>query len=142
MPGSVNGRLTMDLSAVGAEPVRLRTTNGSVDLALPAGANANLLATTVNGGVNVNGLPFTHRWVSRTVARAAVTHLRPHQCPAEPPIEVHDGQRFGHGPSPARSDPRRRAVNEEKATRYQRLKRRADACFPWAGARRCSAHCS
>jgi DUF4097 and DUF4098 domain-containing protein YvlB len=56
---SVNGKLTVDLSAIGSEPIRLRTTNGTVDLALPAGANANFLATTVNGSVNVSGLPFT-----------------------------------------------------------------------------------
>ena len=54
----VNGKLEVDMAAIGDEPVKLRTTNGGVELKLPADANGTLDAATVNGQVNVL-LPFT-----------------------------------------------------------------------------------
>lgn len=53
---STNGRIAMDLAAVGRDPIDLRTTNGVITLALPASANANVDATVTNGSIDVTGL--------------------------------------------------------------------------------------
>ena len=50
---SVNGGIRMDLAAVTGD-VALRTTNGGVRLDLPTDIKANLEATWVNGGINVD----------------------------------------------------------------------------------------
>jgi hypothetical protein len=50
---SVNGSVSMDLDQVVGD-VRLTTVNGSVRLQLPATADAELEAATVNGGVSVD----------------------------------------------------------------------------------------
>ena len=54
----VNKNLMIDLAAFGRSPVDLRATNGSVDIAVPADANANLLANVTNGSVDVKDLAF------------------------------------------------------------------------------------
>ena len=54
---TTNGMVDVDI-AKGGELVDLRAVNGSVHLALPANVNANLSATSVNGAVEVTGLPF------------------------------------------------------------------------------------
>jgi DUF4097 and DUF4098 domain-containing protein YvlB len=55
----VNGGVVMQMAAVTAD-VRIRTVNGGIILDLPPGANATLEATTINGGVSVDGsLPLT-----------------------------------------------------------------------------------
>lgn len=50
---TVNGSVQMDLAAVSGD-VRLTTVNGAVRLELPTTADADLDATTVNGGVSVD----------------------------------------------------------------------------------------
>jgi hypothetical protein len=50
---SVNGSVSMKLEALSGD-VRLQTVNGSVRLEVPATVNAELDATTVNGGVSVD----------------------------------------------------------------------------------------
>lgn len=55
---AVNGQTAIDLAALGADPVSLRSTNGSIRLSLPASTAANLNASCVNGDVAVTGLTF------------------------------------------------------------------------------------
>ena len=50
---SVNGSVSFNLDAVGGD-VHLNTVNGSIRLEVPPGADADLDATTVNGGVSVD----------------------------------------------------------------------------------------
>lgn len=53
-----NNKLTVDVAAVGADPIDLRVTNGQLDLALPADANANLSLNVTNGKLDVDELKF------------------------------------------------------------------------------------
>ncbi len=53
---TVNGRIDISLMSVGMDPVDLRTTNGSIRLALPLSSKANLAASVVNGPINTSGL--------------------------------------------------------------------------------------
>jgi hypothetical protein len=55
---SVNGNVTFDLAAFGRHPVQVRATNGSVALAVPAAANANITATSSNGNIETGDLPL------------------------------------------------------------------------------------
>lgn len=55
---TVSGNTTVDLAAVGVDPVSLRSTNGVVALTLPPASNANLSASCVNGTVSVDGVHF------------------------------------------------------------------------------------
>jgi hypothetical protein len=55
---TVNGDVTVDLAAVGTDPVDLRATNGSVELLLPPDANANLLLNVTNGSIDTGDLQF------------------------------------------------------------------------------------
>ena len=56
----VNGRISLDMAGLADDaPVSANVTNGSVELKVPADANATLSASTVNGRVNVIELPFT-----------------------------------------------------------------------------------
>jgi hypothetical protein len=50
---STNGQVTIDLAAVGRDPVTLHTTNGGVTLTLPETAKADLSASVTNGGISV-----------------------------------------------------------------------------------------
>jgi DUF4097 and DUF4098 domain-containing protein YvlB len=50
---TTNGGVTMDLSSIGKEPVRLHTTNGGVTLTLPESAKADISASVTNGGISV-----------------------------------------------------------------------------------------
>ena len=62
---TVNGGIQMDLEAVSGE-TRLSTVNGGVALTLASGVNADLEATVVNGGVQVqDGLALTANERSR-----------------------------------------------------------------------------
>jgi hypothetical protein len=53
---STNGKVSIDLAAIGDDPVDLRSTNGSVTLTLPATADANVQATCTNGKIEVADL--------------------------------------------------------------------------------------
>jgi putative adhesin len=53
---SVNGNVTLDLAALGHDPVQVRATNGSVELSLPAAADANITATYNNGKIDTGNL--------------------------------------------------------------------------------------
>lgn len=55
---STNGSVTIDLAAVGADPVELRATNGAIALSVPPTANANLEANCTNGEIDVADLPL------------------------------------------------------------------------------------
>jgi hypothetical protein len=55
---SVNGNVTLDLAAVGRDPIQVRATNGSVELSLPATADANLTANYTNGKIDTGTLPL------------------------------------------------------------------------------------
>lgn len=50
---STNGGVSVDMAALGSEPVSLRTTNGGVTLMLPDEAKANVSASWTNGGMNL-----------------------------------------------------------------------------------------
>lgn len=55
---STNGTVTIDLAAVGQDPVELRATNGAVTLTLPPSANANLEASCTNGSIDIADVPL------------------------------------------------------------------------------------
>ncbi len=55
---STNGTVTIDLAAVGQDPVELRATNGAVTLTLPPSANANLDASCTNGSIDIADVPL------------------------------------------------------------------------------------
>ncbi len=52
----VNGAVNVDMASVGTQRIVLHTTNGSVTLAVPEDAKADVEATCVNGGISVNGV--------------------------------------------------------------------------------------
>ena len=53
-----NGQVRVAFTAVGAQGITIRTTNGRVDLALPGAVKAHLSANCRNGSITVDGLPF------------------------------------------------------------------------------------
>lgn len=53
---TTNGGVTVELAALGKEPITLRTTNGGVALYLPDDAKADLTATWTNGGISTSDL--------------------------------------------------------------------------------------
>jgi hypothetical protein len=53
-----NGQVRVGFTAVGTQGITIRTTNGRVDLALPAAVKAHLSANCRNGSIAVDGLPF------------------------------------------------------------------------------------
>ena len=53
---TANGSMNVDVATVGHDPIDLRATNGQIHIALPAGADANLSATSANGSITVTGL--------------------------------------------------------------------------------------
>ena len=55
---ATNNKLTVDVAAVGANPIDLRVTNGLLDLSLPADANANLSLNVTNGKLDVDEMKF------------------------------------------------------------------------------------
>jgi hypothetical protein len=55
---TVNGSTTVDLRSIGVDPVSIRATNGAVRLTLPAASNANLVASSANGTVSMDGVAF------------------------------------------------------------------------------------
>lgn len=54
----VNGRLSAELASLGDDVVDLRSTNGSIDLAVPKDAAAQLSLNATNGRITVDDLPF------------------------------------------------------------------------------------
>jgi DUF4097 and DUF4098 domain-containing protein YvlB len=55
---TTNGEIKVKMASMGGDGVTLETTNGSIDLRLPADAKATLAARCVNGGISVNDIPF------------------------------------------------------------------------------------
>lgn len=56
---STNGGIKIRMASMGGDGVVLETTNGTIDLKLPADAKATLSARCVNGGIKVaDGIPF------------------------------------------------------------------------------------
>jgi DUF4097 and DUF4098 domain-containing protein YvlB len=55
---STNGEVKVRMASMGGDGVALETTNGTIDLKLPADAKATLSARCVNGGIRVTDLPF------------------------------------------------------------------------------------
>lgn len=53
---ATNGQVTVELRAVGEDPIDVRTTNGHVRLTLPGDAKANVSASCVNGTIDVAGV--------------------------------------------------------------------------------------
>ena len=64
---TINGSLHAQLDRLGNSPMQLSSVNGSVSLTLPSDAQAELVATTVHGGIsNDFGLSVDrHQWVGR-----------------------------------------------------------------------------
>jgi hypothetical protein len=59
---TVNGRVKADFASLdGVKSVSASTVNGSVELNLPAGANADVSANTVNGGIR-GDVPVKKHW--------------------------------------------------------------------------------
>lgn len=55
---SVNGNVTIELAAVGQDPVDLRSVNGSIQLTLPATVDANVAANVTNGSIDAGDVPL------------------------------------------------------------------------------------
>jgi hypothetical protein len=55
---TTNGEIKIRMASMGGDGVSLETTNGSVDLTLPADAKATLSARCVNGGIKIADIPF------------------------------------------------------------------------------------
>ena len=55
---TTNGEIKLAMASMGGDGVALETTNGSIDLKLPADVKATLSARCVNGGIRVTDLPF------------------------------------------------------------------------------------
>jgi hypothetical protein len=53
---ATNGRVTIDVGSLGADPIDLRTVNGVLQLTLPQAASANVSATCTNGAIDVSGV--------------------------------------------------------------------------------------
>jgi hypothetical protein len=53
---SLNGNVTLEIARFGPDPVQVRASNGSVELALPASADANITATYTNGKIDTGDL--------------------------------------------------------------------------------------
>jgi hypothetical protein len=53
---STNGGVSVEMAAVGADPISLETTNGGVTLELPDKAKATVSASCTNGGISVGSL--------------------------------------------------------------------------------------
>jgi hypothetical protein len=53
-----NGNVRVAFASIGADGVVIRTTNGRVDVSVPASTKANLEATCTNGTIRIDGLPF------------------------------------------------------------------------------------
>ena len=78
---NVNGSLTVKLTRV-AGPVRLETTNGRLELELPASSKANLWARVVNGRMSVSGFPVEEQRGNR------IRNLETKLNGGGPPIDV------------------------------------------------------
>jgi DUF4097 and DUF4098 domain-containing protein YvlB len=53
-----NGEIKIRMASIGGDGITLETTNGGIDLKLPADAKATLAARCVNGGIKVADIPF------------------------------------------------------------------------------------
>jgi hypothetical protein len=53
---ATNGRVTIDVGLLAADPIDLRTVNGVLQLTLPQAARANVSATCTNGVIDVSGV--------------------------------------------------------------------------------------
>ena len=132
-------------ASVGPEPISLETTNGGVSLALPDRAKATVTASCTNGGISVGSLDnfeVPNRLGSlegRLERRRTPIELHTHQRRRRRARSRDSTRRHRRGsrskiaraPSRLTSRPKSPAaeavdpVNEDKATRYHRLKRQA-----------------
>jgi hypothetical protein len=53
---ATNGSVTIELGAVGDDPIDVRTTNGNVQVTLPQNAKANISASCMNGTIDVSSI--------------------------------------------------------------------------------------
>lgn len=53
---AINGNVTIDVRAVGSDPIDIRTTNGNVTLTIPKDAKAYVTAGAVNGTMDLSAL--------------------------------------------------------------------------------------
>jgi len=53
---TVNGRVILNLAKVGADGARVNSTNGEIEVGVPAGGKATFAARVANGAVEVEGL--------------------------------------------------------------------------------------
>jgi hypothetical protein len=79
----VNQNVTIDLAAFGDQPVEIRAVNASARLTMPAGVNATLTATTVNGKIDLGA--FSLEPIGEQTGR----RVRGQLGSGGPPIEVH-----------------------------------------------------
>jgi len=56
LAGTTNGAVRIQVAALHPEGIRLDTTNGAIDLKIPADARANISARWVNGGFRTSGI--------------------------------------------------------------------------------------
>ena len=69
---TVNGRVILNLAKIGAGGARVRSTNGEIEVSVPAGGKATLTARVANGAVETEGLNLqttekTHRLLEATL---------------------------------------------------------------------------
>jgi putative adhesin len=68
---TTNGTITLDFAKVHND-IRCETTNGTVDVTVPKGTNAQLAASVTNGAINVSGLDLTSSQKSRRRLDASI----------------------------------------------------------------------
>jgi hypothetical protein len=78
-----NQNVSIDLESFGDQPVEVRTTNGAAALTLPAGVNATLTATTVNGRIDLTSLTV------QPIGEQTPRRVRGQLGKGGAPIEVH-----------------------------------------------------
>jgi len=53
---TVNGRVVLNVAKIGADGARVNSTNGEIEVSVPAGGKATFAARVTNGAVEVEGL--------------------------------------------------------------------------------------
>ena len=53
---TINGRVVLNLAKIGADGARVKSTNGEIEVGVPAGGKATFVARVTNGAVEVQGL--------------------------------------------------------------------------------------
>ena len=132
---AVNASVTVKMAEV-TGPVRLESTNGRISLEIPKTAKATLNARSVNGGITVSGLqPQTKRREGESArSNRSSTAAVPNRRSRYQRSYLDYGSRESRIRESSESRVQSSSMNEDKATRYHRLGRRAGILSTvWSG---------